>query len=79
MESTSDEILDGFTNGIIEKNIKEDLKTVLLRADLVKFAKAKPVAQENEESLTLSYKFVQTTSQLVPVQSSTPGEEIVGA
>jgi hypothetical protein len=79
MESTSDEILSGFTDGMIEKNLKEDLKTVLFRADLVKFAKAKPIAQENEESLTLSYKFVQTTSQPIPAQSSAPVQESTNA
>jgi len=79
MESTSDEILSGFTDGMIRREIKEDLKTILIRADLVKFAKSKPVVQENEESMTLSYQFVEVTTQSVPEPQSAPVQEEVKA
>ena len=61
MESTSDEILNGFTDGMIDKGIKENLKGMLIRADLVKFAKFQPIAEEHETSLTLAFNFVEST------------------
>ena len=37
------------------------LKEVLTRADLAKFAKARPLDIENEESLKIGYDFIHTT------------------
>jgi len=61
MESTSDEILQSFANLMIDKEIKESLKEILYRADLVKFAKFLPLAEENEASMALAFKFVEST------------------
>lgn len=61
MESTSDEILSALVNGIIVKEMKEGLKEILIRADLVKFAKFLPLAEENEMSLAHAYRFVELT------------------
>ena len=77
MESTSDEILDAFGNETIAKESKDDLKEMLYRADLVKFAKFQTVAEENEKSLAIGYKFVEKTWQepeLVPIK---PEQEVV--
>jgi hypothetical protein len=37
------------------------LKEILTRADLAKFAKAKPLEIENEESLKIGYDFIHQT------------------
>lgn len=66
LESTTDEILEDLTS---TKNLDEDiinkLREMLVRADLVKFAKAQPLADENEKSLQLAYEFVKDT---IPVE-----------
>ncbi len=61
MESTSDEILQSFTDVVIEEEAKDYLREILYRADLVKFAKFLPSAEENERSITLAFKFVEMT------------------
>lgn len=66
MESTSNEILSALVNGIILKEMKESLKEILIRADLVKFAKFLPLAEENDTSLALAYKFVESTWKKEP-------------
>ncbi len=66
MESTSDEILSAFVDGLIFKEIRDDLKEILIRADLVKFAKLLPSMEQNETSLALAYKFVESTWKKEP-------------
>ena len=61
MEMTSDEILSSPAVAALPKEIKNSLREVLLRADLVKFAKSQPLPQEHESSLTASRSFVETT------------------
>ncbi|MBA4311475.1 MAG: hypothetical protein C0417_02480 [Chlorobiaceae bacterium] len=76
MESTTDEILDAFGKETIKNNSKDELKEILIRADLVKFAKFQPVAEENEKSLALGYKFVEDTWQekVEPIQMKSTEE-----
>jgi hypothetical protein len=76
MESTTDEILNAFGKDTIENNPKDELKEILIRADLVKFAKFQPVAEENEKSLALGYKFVEETWQekIEPIQMKSTEE-----
>jgi len=62
MESTTDEIIDAFkTNSDIDKELKDSLFDTLVRADFVKFAKASPLSDENEQSFNFAYKFVEKT------------------
>jgi len=62
MESTTDEIIDGFRiSGTLDKELKDGLFDTLVRADFVKFAKANPLADENDESLKFAYKFITKT------------------
>ena len=61
MEMTSDEILSSPAVASLPKEIKNSLREVLLRADLVKFAKSQPLPQEHESSLITSRSFVETT------------------
>ncbi len=76
MESTTDEILNAFGKDTIENNPKDELKEILIRADLVKFAKFQPAAEENEKSLALGYKFVEETWQekIEPIQMKSTEE-----
>ncbi len=62
MEMTSDEILTGMRNiGFEDNNLVDRLRKLFVLADLVKFAKAEPLADENETSMLDSYLFVNNT------------------
>ncbi|MCL3781255.1 hypothetical protein EMN47_12770 [Prolixibacteraceae bacterium JC049] len=63
MESTTDEILRDLTanKGLITEKAKEQLTQVLQLADLVKFAKYKPLPDDNQISLANSFFFVNQT------------------
>jgi len=61
MESTSDEILaDTPRSGVGEEAVAQ-LRDVLYRSDLVKFAKFIPGPDENEKSLAEAVSFVELT------------------
>ena len=61
MEMTSDEIADALRSIEIGQKQKMDLLSVLRDADLVKFAKATPEAEENELAYNRAYYFVEET------------------
>ena len=61
MEMTTDEIADGLRSIELEQKPKMDLLAVLRDADLVKFAKATPEAEENELAYSKAYNFVEET------------------
>ncbi|HMD14893.1 MAG TPA: hypothetical protein VKI62_09725, partial [Bacteroidota bacterium] len=61
MEMTSDEILSSPAVASLPRELQNVLREVLLRADLVKFAKSQPLPQEHESSLTASRSFVETS------------------
>ncbi|GAP72254.1 hypothetical protein SAMD00024442_28_28 [Candidatus Symbiothrix dinenymphae] len=69
MEQVSGEILDA-VRGLSEVGeLYNNLKQLLLTADLVKFAKYRPMPDENETSITNAYLFVNKTApQPVPEQ-----------
>lgn len=77
MEMTTDEILESnVINGLLS-TIKEYLKEILIRADLVKFAKFLPLPQENEASMELANKFVlETCRKQVQQVEETISEEV---
>ena len=61
-ERTSQEILDSIkSQKLLDHPIFEELKSLLTLADLAKFAKYKPLPNENELSLKSSYSFVENT------------------
>lgn len=64
MEQTSDEIMQSLRFKDLKEIEKRDLRKILLLADLVKFAKEKPIPEENEESIMLAYKFVESSKEL---------------
>ncbi|MDE7123206.1 MAG: hypothetical protein K2N93_02570, partial [Alistipes sp.] len=71
MEMTSDEILAAMRDVELPAKARMDLQAILRDADLVKFAKATPEAEENEADYLKCYYFVEET-KLVEEQ---PGEE----
>lgn len=61
MEMTSDEIVDAMRCVELPQKAKMDLATVLRDADLVKFAKDTPDAEQNEADYLKCYYFVEET------------------
>jgi hypothetical protein len=62
LESTTDEIITELTRtGMVEQSDMGILRKILVLADLVKFAKANPIPEENEESVSSAEKFVTDT------------------
>ncbi len=63
MEMTSYEILDTWKQSERpEEDLSAKLNRLLNLADLVKFAKEKPIASDNEENLDRAYEFVKKTA-----------------
>jgi len=64
MEQTTDEIMDSF-KGVEVRDLKsvDNLKQILMTADLVKFAKHEPLPDENDLSMINAYFFVNQTKQ----------------
>lgn len=68
-EQTTDEIFEHLENKEIQPENKTILKQLLTLADLVKFAKQKPTALENEQSMENALNFImQTKQQPEPVE-----------
>ena len=64
MEQTSNEIIEALVkNGFNNNTQLGQLKILLFSADMVKFAKAKPLPDENETALLNAYIFVNETKQ----------------
>ncbi len=63
MEMTTNEILESFNKKSekVDDRLKNKLKQTLMLADLVKFAKEKPLPLENDKSLNNSIDFVKET------------------
>lgn len=61
LEMTSDEIIMALRDVEMPSASRTDLITILRTADMVKFAKAEPEAEENEESLNRALYFVENT------------------
>lgn len=61
MEQTSEEIFAALKAMEIHEQDRNRLRQILLLADLVKFAKAKPVSDENEQSMDNAIAFIHGT------------------
>ena len=72
LEMTSGEILNIIRTKAEEDSVYENLKQVLTVADLVKFAKFTPEAEQNESDYTKVYYFVEETK---PVEVNPEAEE----
>lgn len=74
-EQTSAEILARIQPELKgQKDAMADLKSLLTVSDLVKFAKYKPLVNEDEKSLALAYRFVETTKMEEAAPSEMAGE-----
>jgi hypothetical protein len=61
LEQTTDEITYAMERNGLDRALIVDLRKVLMLADLVKFAKARPIATENEQSMDLAVAFIKAT------------------
>lgn len=74
-EMTSDEILREIRRRDLPKRCTTDLHGILREADMVKFAKAEPDAEQNEANYSKAYDFVEQTKPAEDPANSTPQEE----
>ena len=75
MEMTSDEIIAAMQPVELPDKARMDLTAILRVADLVKFAKAAPEAEENEACYLKAYYFVEETSssrRMLPAEGPDP-------
>ncbi|MFT5279005.1 MAG: hypothetical protein ACI9P8_000637 [Bacteroidia bacterium] len=81
LEQTTDEIMESLKSVQLNNELKTEIRKSLQLADLVKFAKVKPLADENERSLETAFNFVRTTL-IMPLDESSeeenPTEENAG-
>ena len=76
MEQTSNEVLDAIRHAnILSAENFEKLSQMLSIADYVKFAKLKPLPDENERSLKHAYDFVLSTKVKTDLTSAKTNEE----
>ena len=69
-EQTTDEIFDSLIRKELSSDSRNLLKQILKLADLVKFAKEKPAAFENEQSMENAISFIEQTRPIVkPVEN----------
>lgn len=61
MEMTTDEIMDSIAFVDVSPTCKEKLRQLLMTADMVKFAKSKPIGSEHELCMANAYLFVNET------------------
>lgn len=61
IESTTDETMNAISEDIMPKDLISDLKVILERADLAKFAKFQPLPDENQLSLKYAYRIIEKT------------------
>lgn len=75
MEKTSDEILQIIRHsGMFSSELQDRMRVILTTADFAKFAKAEPLADENETSLAYAIDFVERTKPQNPQESITKTE-----
>ena len=74
MEMTTDEIITALIEVDMPRDSRMELIAVLRTADMVKFAKAQPDAEENEMSYNRAYYFVENTKEVTVEQNE--GKEI---
>lgn len=71
MEQTSDEIFSGLRHLEINEENRNQLRQMLMLADLVKFAKQKPLATDNEQSMDNAIGFVTAAGEIQSLPTDT--------
>ena len=74
-EQTTDEIMNSLRYAGIPADNREKLHQMLVLADLVKFAKEKPIAADNENSMENAISFVTETRKPEPQRGNREGEQ----
>ena len=74
LEQTTSEIMDSLKSIHLSDELRNSIKKTLELADLVKFAKVKPLADENERSLDVAFRFVKETL-VMPLEDETEEED----
>lgn len=64
MEMTSDQIVMAIRKDVVTDVDAQMLDKILTQADFVKFAKARPLAPENEQAFTMAASFVEDTKPI---------------
>lgn len=75
-EQTSEEILGSLKPKQIPADARGKLKDILVLADLVKFAKEKPVGRENEASMDNAISFIEQTKEQPKPEDKETKEEL---
>jgi len=70
MEMISDDIITELQKQNLEPTLLDETREVLQTADLVKFAKVKPLADENDRALKWGFSFVEITKPKEKVQET---------
>jgi hypothetical protein len=78
LESTTDETMNMVRKVLSDKDVNESLRQILVLADLVKFAKEKPLPAEHDRSLELAKNFVELTRPRALEQPAKGKEESHG-
>jgi hypothetical protein len=65
LENTTNEIMQLLRFKNIQPDLLANLNQTLTLADLVKFAKEKPLSEENDASLIIAFDFVNSTKQII--------------
>jgi hypothetical protein len=77
MESTTAEILEAFAiQNTGDRKLVETLESLLLLADLVKFAKEDPTREENEKHLRNAVDYVERTYRMFETEEDAEAEEL---
>ena len=71
MEQTSDEIFSGLRHLEINEENRNQLRQMLMLADLVKFAKQKPLATDNEQSMDNAIGFLTAAGEIQSLPTDT--------
>ncbi len=77
LEQTSDEIFANTTHLEITEQGRNQLRQVLILADLVKFAKGMPQSYENEQSMEFAVSFVMETKEASVIKDNKGEDELV--
>jgi LPXTG-motif cell wall-anchored protein len=72
MEQTSDEIMESMHKGVIKQKLKQPIHNFLMLSDFVKFAKAQPDLNDNENAIQVVEEFINQTK---PIENNTPKNE----
>lgn len=76
MEMTSDEIIVSMRSAELPDKARMDLTAILRDADLVKFAKATPDAEQNEADYLKAYYFVEETKLVLDEPKAAEDEQL---